>query len=241
MQAVTEERLPTMAVIHVTEHVTKVEFVRKLLSEAVKQGFKKPVLFTDREFANVEMMRFLNGRGEKFLMVVSKTSGIKNAVAEFRRGKRKAVSKYEMRSSNGTVFRFNLVIKKRFKETKDGRKWKYRTYATNLERQYIKRTIKDIPEEYKKRWRIENNFKSVEQMRAHTCNRNHAIRVFMFFLSLVVCNLWHTTVRKMNKTIAIKIGRHAKKNVATNVFLVLLIVVAKKTIKLADRKLKYYL
>ena len=168
MQAVTEERLPTIAVVHVTEHVTKVEFVRKLLSEALKQGFKKPVLFMDKEFANVEMMRFLHGRGERFLMAVSKRPGIKNAVAEFRRGKRKAVSKYEMRSSNGTAFRFNLVIKKRLKETKDGRKWKYLTYATNLERQYMKRTIKDIPEEYKKRWRIENNFKSVEQMRART-------------------------------------------------------------------------
>ena len=31
MQAVTEERLPTIAVVHVTEYVTKVEFVRKLL------------------------------------------------------------------------------------------------------------------------------------------------------------------------------------------------------------------
>ena len=81
-------------------------------------------------------MRFLDGHGERFLMAVSKRPGIKNAVAEFRRGKRKAVSKYEMRSSNGTVFRFNLVIKKRLKETKDGRKWKYLTYATNLERRY---------------------------------------------------------------------------------------------------------
>ena len=123
MQAVTEEQLPTIAVVYVTEHVTKVEFVRKLLSEALKQGFKKPALFMDREFANVEMMRFLHGRGERFLMAVSKRPGIKNAVAEFRCGKRKAVSKYEMRSSNGTVFRFNLVIKKRLKETKDGRKW----------------------------------------------------------------------------------------------------------------------
>ena len=35
----------------------------------------------------------------------------------------------------------------------------------NVERRYIKRTMKDVPEEYKKRWRIKNNFKSVEQMR----------------------------------------------------------------------------
>ena len=241
MQAATEERLPTIAVVHVTEHVTKVEFVRKLLSEAVKQGFKKPVLFMDREFANVEMMRFLNGRGERFLMAVSKTPGIKNAVAEFRRGKRKAVSKYEMRSSNGTVFRFNLVIKKRLKETKDGRKWKYLTYATNLERQYIKRTIKDIPEEYKKRWRIENNFKSVEQMRARTGSRNHSIRVFMFFLSMIVCNLWYTAVRKMNNMMEIGRRRRVKINITADVFLALLIVLVKKIITSVNKELEYYL
>ena len=94
MQTVTEERLPTIVVVHVTEYVTKVEFVRKLLSEAVKQGFKKPVLFMDREFANVGMMRFLNERGERFLMAVSKTPGIKKSVLEFCNGKRKAISKY---------------------------------------------------------------------------------------------------------------------------------------------------
>ena len=241
MQAVTEERLPTIAVVHVTEHVTKVEFVRKLLSEALKQGFKKPVLFMDREFANVEMMRFLNERGERPLMAVSKRPGIKNAVAEFRCGKRKAVSKYEMRSSNGTVFRFNLVIKKRLKETKDGRKWKYLMYATNLERQYMKRTIKDIPEEYKKRWRIENNFKSVEQMRARTCSRNHSIRVFMFFLSMTVCNLWYTAVRKMNNMMETKRRRRVKINITANVFLALLIVLVKKIITSVNKELEYYL
>ena len=89
--------------------------------------------------------------------------------------------------------------------------------------------------------RIENNFKSVEQIRARTCSRNHAIRVFMFFLSMVVYNLWYMAVRKMNKAIEIKLRRHVKKNMTANVFLVLLIVLAKKTIKSADRKLEYYL
>ena len=87
----------------------------------------------------------------------------------------------------------------------------YLTYATNVERWYIRRTMKDVPEEYKKRWRIENNFKLVEQIRARTDSRNHAIRVFMFFLSMTVCNLWCTAVRKINKVIEINLGRHAKK------------------------------
>ena len=241
MQAVTEERLPTIAVVHVTEYVAKVEFVRKPLSESRKTGLKKPIILMDREFSNVDVMRFLNEHGERFLMAVSKTPGIKKTVLEFRSGKRKAISQYELRSNDGTTFRFWLVIKKRLKEKKGKRRWEYLTYATNLERQYIKRTIKDIPEEYKKRWRIENNFKSVEQIRARTGSRNHAIRVFMFFLSMIVCNLWYTAVRKMNKVIEIKLGRHAKKNMTANVFLVLLTVLVKRIIKSTDKELEYYL
>ena len=213
-----------------------------LLSESKKRGLKKPLLFMDCEFSSVDVMCFLDEHGEKFLMAVSKTPGIKKVVLEFRSGKRDAISRYEVRSNDGTTFRFWPVIKKRLRKKKGKRRWEYLTYATNVERWYIKRTMKDVPEEYKKRWRIENNFKSVEQMRARTCSRNHAIRVFMFFLSMTVCNLWYTAVRKINKVLKIKFGRHVKKkNMAANVFLVLLIVLVKRIIKSADKKLEYYL
>ena len=111
VQVVTEKQLPTISVVRVIEDMSKIEFVRKLLSESKKLGLKKPLLLMDREFSSVDVMRFLDECGERFLMAVSKTPGIKNAVAEFRRGKRKAVSKYEMRSSSRTAFRFNLVNK----------------------------------------------------------------------------------------------------------------------------------
>ena len=126
MQAVSEERLPIVAVVRVTEDTTKVEFVRKLLSESKKRGPEKPLLLMDREFSKVNMMRFLDERGKRFLMVVSKTPGIKKAVSEFRSDKRDAISKYEMRSNDETVLRFQLVIKKRLKETKSKRRWEYR-------------------------------------------------------------------------------------------------------------------
>ena len=111
MQIVTEEQLPTIAVVRATEDTTKVEFVRKLLSESKKMELKKSIILMNREFSSVEVMRFLDEHGEKFLMAVSKTPGIKKSVLEFRSGKRKAISKYEMRSSDGTTFRFWLVIK----------------------------------------------------------------------------------------------------------------------------------
>ena len=134
MQIVTEEQLPTIAVVRVTEDVSKIEFVRKLLSESRKTGLKKSIILMDREFSNVDVMRFLNEHGERFLMAVSKTPGIKKAVSEFRSGKRDAISKYEMRANDGTTFRFWLVIKKRLKEKKGKKRWEYLTYATNVER-----------------------------------------------------------------------------------------------------------
>ena len=45
----------------------------------------------------------------------------------------------------------------------------------------------------------------------------------------------------MNEVIEIKLGRHAKKNMTANVFIVLLIALAKKIIKSADKELEYYL
>ena len=65
----------------------------------------------DREFDSVEVMRFLDEHGERFLITVNKTPGIKKDVLEFRSGKRDAISQYEMRSNYGTPFRFWLVIK----------------------------------------------------------------------------------------------------------------------------------
>ena len=58
---------------------------------------------------------------------------------------------------------------------------------------------------------------------------------------MTVCNLWYTAVRKMNKMMENKLGRHVKKNMTTNVFRVPLIVLAKRIIKSTDRKLEYYL
>ena len=45
----------------------------------------------------------------------------------------------------------------------------------------------------------------------------------------------------MNEVIEIKFGRHAKKNMTANVFIVLLIALAKKIIKSADKESEYYL
>ena len=70
MQAASEERLPTVTVVRLTEDTTKVKFVRRLLSESKKMRLKKSITLMNRELGNVEVMRFLDGHGEKFPMTV---------------------------------------------------------------------------------------------------------------------------------------------------------------------------
>ena len=65
----------------------------------------------------------------------------------------------------------------------------------------------------------------------------HVFRV----LSLAVCNLWYTAVRKMNDMMETGRRRHVKINITADVFLALLIVLVKKIIASVNKELNYYL
>ena len=84
-------------------------------------GLKKSIILTDCEFSNAEVMHFLDEHSKRFLMAVSKTPGIKKVISEFHSSKRKAISRYEIRSNDGTTFRFwprikNVSRKRRVRE-----------------------------------------------------------------------------------------------------------------------------
>ena len=62
MQIVTEEQLTTIALVRLTEDISKIEFVRKLLAESKKiESKKKIIILVDCEFSRVKVIRFLDG------------------------------------------------------------------------------------------------------------------------------------------------------------------------------------
>ena len=74
--------------------------------------------------------------------------------------------------------------------TKDGeRKYEHLAFITNVPPRLIDGIFDDVPETYKKRWRIENGYKSIEQIRPVTYSRNHAIRTLMFYVAVIACNM----------------------------------------------------
>ena len=146
MQIVTEEQLPTIAVVRLTEDMPKIEFVRKLLSESKKMGLKKVNNSHGSQVWQCRCDAFSGRTWREIPDGSQQTPGIKKDLLEVCSGKRKAISKYGMRSNGRTTFRSWPVIKKRLKEKKGKRRWAYLMYATNVERRYIKRTMKDVPE-----------------------------------------------------------------------------------------------
>ena len=50
--------------------------------------------------------------------------------------------------------------------------------------------IKPLPEEYQNRWSIEAYYRQTEQVRTRTRSRLFQLRLFLFYFSAIVANMW---------------------------------------------------
>ena len=48
----------------------------------------------------------------------------------------------------------------------------------------------ELPEEYRKRWGIETGYRDSKRVTPRTVSRNDAIRLALFYLSLIITNIW---------------------------------------------------
>ena len=177
-----------------------VDFVREFVQNLEERGILAHLLLIDREFYAVEIMKALAELKKDFIMPAVKRDGIKNAILEYHRRKRKAVSRYTMTNKNGESFTFTLIIKKaKKKEKKDTDKKiskekaitdKYVVFATNIPLQRAIQEVNLIPKEYKKRWGVETAYRQVEEICPWTTSRNADYRRILFYTSLCMFNMW---------------------------------------------------
>lgn len=171
---------------------SKAEYVLDLTSQLRDLGLRSSVHLMDKEFCTVEVIRALYKKKERFLMAIKKTGGVNRAIDEFKAHKRASISRYAMTASDGSPVEFWLVIRKRI-EVKDGkRQFKYLTFATNVGKFRMRRSLDELIDMYSLRWSEENGYKSIESARARTGGLNHDARTFLFF-SMILCNLWCMT------------------------------------------------
>ena len=160
------------------------DFVRKIVQKCLKIGIPIRVFLMDREFYSVAVMRTMVEFGQNFIMPAIKNKGIQKAIKEHEKGKRGAVSEYTMKSQDGRKFTFNLVLVYNEKEKE------YFVFATNTMYSDPASMLERITEEYKQRWGIETGYRCMEQMRPHTTSKNALVRIMLFYMVVIMYNLW---------------------------------------------------
>ena len=132
------------------------------------------------------------------------------------------------------------MVKKCLKETKDKKRWEYLMYATNVECRYIKRTMKDVPEEQKALAHREqlqiSRADACPHQQLKSCDQSFCVLSLYDRVQSVVCGSAKNEQGNRDQTWAA-----CQKNMPANVFLVLLIVLAKRIIKSTNKESECYL
>ena len=152
------------------------------------------MLLLDREFfSSSSCILRLEKSGQRYLMPCRLTPGVKKAIMEYARGERKRLSRCMITPYEGEPASFNLLILPRKgceKEEEQDPLKGYIAFATNIPMRLVTWNVAGLPEDYRKRWGIETGYSGVEEFRARTTSRNHALRLIYFFHALILYNAW---------------------------------------------------
>ena len=174
---------------------TTADMVKKLISKCKKYGIRISSVTLDREFHSVEIINLLKKMNMPVLMPAVKTYSVKKAIKEFDCTKREAISAHTIKSTSKYVATYTLVIIKK-PDTENNSENdipvidKYYVFATTMDKLCTDGDAQRVADFYRKRWGIENAYKSYEQMRPRTTSTSYAVRILLWFLPFLFYNLW---------------------------------------------------
>ncbi len=191
LQCVEEGRRDQIACSHVGFFDYDADAIESLLEQARLQEVEISLLLLDREFFSSLCILRLEKNGQRYLMPCRLTPGVKKAIIEYARGERKRLSRCTITPLEGAPASFNLLIlpKKGCEKEEDPLK-RYIAFATNIPMRLVTWNVARLPEDYRRRWGIETGYSEVEEFRARTTSRNHALRLIYFFHALILYNAW---------------------------------------------------
>ena len=227
--------------IRVRDGVKRADYVGEMLAELRRMGLKPKLFLADRGSCTAATMSAFDAAGEKFLVPARMTTGIKRALEEYKRGKRGRASAYTMKPDGGKQFAFWLVVEKRMRTVKGRKRLRHLTFAASAAPGAIERATGDVPGAYAQRWKIENAYKSIKQIRPMTTSKNRSIRTFLTYFAMINCNAWHVSSRAAGADAAESGGRPARGRVTLSVFMALMLGLALEIIKTDKAEREYYL
>jgi putative transposase len=166
----------TIKAIPVSEITSKTDVVAELLNYA-KERIKIGVVCIDRGFYSVEVLSTVEGMGLKYLIPAVNTPKIKWIT---RAKEPPQIIPYTMGSKERQISTKLVIILDKNMEK--------RNFVTNLD--IDRMHTRKLNEIYSKRWGIEASYRVKKDFRSKTTSKNYIIRLFYFFFSVCLYNLW---------------------------------------------------
>jgi len=165
--------------------------LEELVTVARRVGVHIGLLLLDKGFYSYKVIKTLKALGVRFLIAVPKNERVKEAILDYYRTGKGQVRRSSL-EKDGNPVDFNLTIH-RLRRTKKGLRnilELYGAFATNLGAEKALRAWERIPEDYRRRWGIETDFRVGKAFRAKTTSRNQALREIYHQYAIFLKNLW---------------------------------------------------
>ena len=185
------------------------ETVRRLLWRARRRGIRMSSITVDRGFHSVDIIETIKATGIPLVMPAVKLEPVKDILKKYEVGEREAVSAHTITNSAGRSTTYTLAIleeggsvrKKYAKMSQEERKLAdlhdddalvrhYYVFATTMSEDWIGGDPHRVAEFYRRRWGIENSYKSYEAMRPRTTSTDYSVRILLWFIPFILYNIW---------------------------------------------------
>lgn len=176
----------TIALTIVRKGETMIEVVRRLLDRARCLKIRFKYICWDKAFGSIAVLRHLRSRRIPYIIALAQRG--KGGLKRLLTGRRSFQTRYRFKSGAAGTYTTDVVVackysRRRFK--KPG--VRYFTYAV-----YGLGRMKPlaISQAYRRRFSIESGYRQLHQVRARTTSTNHALRLLLIGIGLLIINLY---------------------------------------------------
>ncbi len=155
-------------------------------------GVSVKTLFMDGEFFNFPAISTLYKLNTQYIIAAASNKKINRMLIAHKKnfGRTSTILEYQF-EKGGPKFNIVAILNPKYdpKAKKEKGNSEYFLFATNLVVNSVSEFIKKIPEEYRKRWNIETEYRVKNIFKIRTCSKSPVVRTLFFLIQCLLHNV----------------------------------------------------
>jgi IS4 transposase len=173
----------TLALTYVLPEDSNLSIVQRLLQRMQQLGFRPSVVYMDKAFFEIAIVRYLT-TSDIPALIACPIRGKRLGTRPLCQGRKAYVTDY--RFHDGTLTRAAVVPTRPVHQFTRRRHLKWRVYLLI----HLDWSAHKASQRYRRRFAIESSYRQFGSLRARTTSRNPALRFFLLALALFLRNIW---------------------------------------------------